>query len=161
MCASLHSQTHTHTLHTRAPAQVLSCKTATDGSGGVLHFGTLVAPTAPGPATDVLASSPPPAPPAPAPWLTLGAPVCTVVSGAHRHLHARLHSAGHLLDLAMHNVGVALPAGKGYHFEDGPEPCPCPPGRCVCVCVRVVRGHVWTHAHDVARCACVCVSVRA
>lgn len=32
----------------------------------------------------------------------------------------RLHSAGHLLDACMHNVGLGhLEPGKGYHFPDG------------------------------------------
>lgn len=38
-----------------------------------------------------------------------------------RLLHARLHSAGHLLDAAVQAAGIEgwVPA-KGYHFEDGP-----------------------------------------
>ncbi|KAG9444761.1 hypothetical protein H6P81_016101 [Aristolochia fimbriata] len=37
------------------------------------------------------------------------------------NLHSRLHSAGHLLDICMQNVGLAhLGPGKGYHFSDGP-----------------------------------------
>jgi len=37
-----------------------------------------------------------------------------------RLLHAKLHSAGHLLDIAMANIGLThLKAGKGYHFPDG------------------------------------------
>jgi hypothetical protein len=32
----------------------------------------------------------------------------------------RLHSAGHLLDICVSNVGLShLEAGKGYHFPDG------------------------------------------
>ncbi|OEL37083.1 hypothetical protein BAE44_0001898 [Dichanthelium oligosanthes] len=34
---------------------------------------------------------------------------------------SRLHSAGHLLDICVHNVGLfQLEPGKGYHFPDGP-----------------------------------------
>ncbi|EMS46155.1 hypothetical protein TRIUR3_05427 [Triticum urartu] len=31
-----------------------------------------------------------------------------------------LHSAGHLLDNCMTNLGLKLEPGKGYHFADGP-----------------------------------------
>lgn len=37
-----------------------------------------------------------------------------------RQLHARLHSAGHLLDRAMELAGEDLVPGKGYHFPDRP-----------------------------------------
>jgi Ser-tRNA(Ala) deacylase AlaX len=38
-----------------------------------------------------------------------------------RRIHARLHSAGHLLDVALKNLGhTELKPGKGYHFPDGP-----------------------------------------
>jgi len=33
---------------------------------------------------------------------------------------ARLHSAGHLLDMAMRNLEQDLKPGRGYHFADGP-----------------------------------------
>lgn len=36
-----------------------------------------------------------------------------------RRNHARLHSAGHLLDIAVQRLGYNLVPGKGYHFNDG------------------------------------------
>ena len=63
--------------------------------------------------------------------------VCTVVPLMFSQLHksscpfsvsldflilcfCRLHSAGHLLDICMRNVGLTyLEPGKGYHFSDG------------------------------------------
>jgi len=53
------------------------------------------------------------------------------INASYRSLTARLHSAGHLLDLAMKEVlpllfkpGEDVPAlkgGKGYHFQDAPS----------------------------------------
>ena len=43
-----------------------------------------------------------------------------LVNGVWRRNSARLHSAGHLLDEAMKQIGKELPAGKGHHFPDGP-----------------------------------------
>jgi Ser-tRNA(Ala) deacylase AlaX len=40
------------------------------------------------------------------------------VDEATRRLHARLHSAGHLIDVAMGRIGVVLKAGKGSHSKD-------------------------------------------
>lgn len=37
-----------------------------------------------------------------------------------RRLYARLHSAGHLIDVAITNTGNPLTPIKGYHFPDGP-----------------------------------------
>ena len=38
-----------------------------------------------------------------------------------RAKHARIHSAGHLLDIAMNRAGRKdLKPSKGYHFEAGP-----------------------------------------
>ncbi len=37
-----------------------------------------------------------------------------------RRLFARLHSAGHLLDISVNKLGLNLVPGKGYHFADGP-----------------------------------------
>ena len=34
-------------------------------------------------------------------------------------MNARLHSAGHLLDSAVHRLGLDVSPGKGYHFPDG------------------------------------------
>ncbi|CAK9145563.1 unnamed protein product [Ilex paraguariensis] len=43
------------------------------------------------------------------------------VDEPRRKLNSRLHSAGHLLDVCMRNVGLGhLEQGKGYHFPDGP-----------------------------------------
>ncbi|KAF8030724.1 hypothetical protein BT93_D0033 [Corymbia citriodora subsp. variegata] len=42
------------------------------------------------------------------------------VDESRRKLNSRLHSAGHLLDICMKNVGLRLEPGKGYHFPDGP-----------------------------------------
>ena len=42
------------------------------------------------------------------------------VNTDRRMLHCRLHSAGHLIDLAMINSGYKLIPTKGYHFPDGP-----------------------------------------
>jgi Ser-tRNA(Ala) deacylase AlaX len=37
-----------------------------------------------------------------------------------RKLYARLHSAGHLLDIAVGKLDLKLVPGKGYHFPDSP-----------------------------------------
>lgn len=42
------------------------------------------------------------------------------VDAGRRRLHDRLHSAGHLIDVALRNLGWHLVPGKGYHFPDGP-----------------------------------------
>ncbi|KAJ4825988.1 hypothetical protein Tsubulata_033212 [Turnera subulata] len=50
-----------------------------------------------------------------------GREVLLFVDGPRRQLNSRLHSAGHLLDVCMQNVGLGhLEPGKGYHFPDGP-----------------------------------------
>lgn len=51
----------------------------------------------------------------------IGDDVCIEVDANKRKLHARLHSAGHLMDSALARIGMAdlIPA-KGYHFPDGP-----------------------------------------
>jgi Ser-tRNA(Ala) deacylase AlaX len=38
-----------------------------------------------------------------------------------RMLNARLHSSGHLIDVAIQRLGLTLKPGKGYHFPDGPH----------------------------------------
>ncbi|KAJ1455634.1 hypothetical protein M885DRAFT_616898 [Pelagophyceae sp. CCMP2097] len=45
------------------------------------------------------------------------AEVC--IDADRRRLCARLHSAGHALDVAMARAGQTLPPAKGYHFPDG------------------------------------------
>ncbi|OVA14869.1 Threonyl/alanyl tRNA synthetase [Macleaya cordata] len=53
--------------------------------------------------------------------LEKGREVCLYVDEQRRVLNSRLHSAGHLLDTCMQNVGLGyLEPGKGYHFPDGP-----------------------------------------
>nr|KJB38614.1 hypothetical protein B456_006G263200 [Gossypium raimondii] len=50
-----------------------------------------------------------------------GKEVILQVDESRRRLNSRLHSAGHLLDVCMRNVGFGhLEPGKGYHFPDGP-----------------------------------------
>lgn len=50
-----------------------------------------------------------------------GENVSLEVDTERRNLNSRLHSAGHLLDICVHNVGLFhLQPGKGYHFPDGP-----------------------------------------
>ncbi|KAJ1282869.1 hypothetical protein BS78_03G084500 [Paspalum vaginatum] len=50
-----------------------------------------------------------------------GGNVSLDVDAERRSLNSRLHSAGHLLDICVHNVGLFhLEPGKGYHFPDGP-----------------------------------------
>ena len=41
------------------------------------------------------------------------------IDEAKRRLHARIHSAGHLLDVAVKENGLDWIPGKGYHFVDG------------------------------------------
>uniref|UniRef100_K3XLT7 Alanyl-tRNA synthetase class IIc N-terminal domain-containing protein n=1 Tax=Setaria italica TaxID=4555 RepID=K3XLT7_SETIT len=50
-----------------------------------------------------------------------GESVSLEVDAERRSLNSRLHSAGHLLDICVSNVGLShLQPGKGYHFPDGP-----------------------------------------
>lgn len=42
------------------------------------------------------------------------------VDAEKRHLHMKLHSAGHLIDMALTELGSILKPEKGYHFPDGP-----------------------------------------
>jgi Ser-tRNA(Ala) deacylase AlaX len=49
-----------------------------------------------------------------------GEDVHIVVDGHRRELNARLHSAGHLVDLAVSTIGVDWVPLKGYHFPDAP-----------------------------------------
>ncbi|CAJ1385586.1 unnamed protein product [Effrenium voratum] len=42
------------------------------------------------------------------------------VDESTRRSNARLHSAGHLLDVAIFGLGFRWQPGKGYHFADGP-----------------------------------------
>ena len=42
------------------------------------------------------------------------------VDGERRALHTRLHSAGHVVDMAVNRLGFPWIPGKGYHFPNGP-----------------------------------------
>lgn len=94
-------------------------KPAPDGSGALLHYGYFVGERSLSPErvapkwNDSLAA------PAAATF-GAGATVRQVICAKWRRACARMHSAGHLLDSAMTNLGFPLPAGKGYHFLDGP-----------------------------------------
>ena len=116
--------------------QVRLVKPAVDGCGALLHFGNMVAPPdEAGPpldfgalasAADAVAAAPSSAAGSSSgegvtmlPVPVVGSVVMVAVSPQRRQRAASLHSAGHLLDQAMSNIGQALPAGKGYHFEDG------------------------------------------
>src|SRR5690606_2219228 len=37
-----------------------------------------------------------------------------------RLLNSKIHSAGHIVDIALHKLGMKLTPHKGYHFPDGP-----------------------------------------
>lgn len=49
-----------------------------------------------------------------------GDAVICLVDPVRRSLHARLHSGGHLVDMAVVELGLPWRPGKGYHFPDGP-----------------------------------------
>lgn len=49
-----------------------------------------------------------------------GEDVTCIVDGERRQLHARLHSGGHVLDMAVNELDYDWIPGKGYHFPDGP-----------------------------------------
>lgn len=52
--------------------------------------------------------------------LKIGDLVDQKINKEKRLLYARLHSAGHLLDISVSKLGLNLVPGKGYHFPDGP-----------------------------------------
>lgn len=52
--------------------------------------------------------------------LTPGDAVTCEVDAPRRALHTRLHSAGHVVDMAVDRLGYGWTPGKGYHFPDGP-----------------------------------------
>ncbi len=52
--------------------------------------------------------------------LEAGDPVDCVINQTNRQLYTRLHSAGHLLDVALEQLGIYWEPSKGYHFADGP-----------------------------------------
>merc|ERR1711964_536248 len=52
---------------------------------------------------------------------TAGETATLQVDSEKRILHAKLHTGGHLLDVAMHIIGYGVdkyPLGKGYHFPE-------------------------------------------
>ena len=52
-------------------------------------------------------------------WLG-GESVRCNVDRERRELNTRLHSAGHIVDMAVNRIGLDWIPGKGYHFPDGP-----------------------------------------
>lgn len=52
--------------------------------------------------------------------LAAGETVKCSVDKERRQLHTRLHSAGHVVDMAVDALGLEWIPGKGYHFPDGP-----------------------------------------
>ena len=48
-----------------------------------------------------------------------GMDVTLQVNQEQRIFNSRNHTAGHLIDIAMHNVGMSLIPTRGYHFPDG------------------------------------------
>mmetsp|Transcript_97756 Transcript_97756/g.276526 ORF Transcript_97756/g.276526 Transcript_97756/m.276526 type:complete len:340 (-) Transcript_97756:83-1102(-) len=58
---------------------------------------------------------------APDPWLAAsqGTEVALAVDEGVRRANARIHSAGHLIDVAVASAGYKWVPGKGYHFPDG------------------------------------------
>ncbi len=49
-----------------------------------------------------------------------GEKVQLTVNPDRRNLHSRLHSAGHVIDMALKRLGISWKAFKGYHFPEGP-----------------------------------------
>lgn len=49
-----------------------------------------------------------------------GENVSCQVDAARRLLMSRLHSAGHVVDMSIHQLCLDWTPGKGYHFPDGP-----------------------------------------
>ncbi len=50
----------------------------------------------------------------------IGEQVKLHVDPERRALHSRLHSAGHIVDMALKRLALAWKPFKGYHFPDGP-----------------------------------------
>lgn len=49
----------------------------------------------------------------------IGQEVNLVVGETKRNLHSKIHSAGHLLDLAIQKLGLNWIPGKGFHYPQG------------------------------------------
>jgi Ser-tRNA(Ala) deacylase AlaX len=52
--------------------------------------------------------------------ITEGESVTCQVDPVRRRLHSRVHSAGHVVDMAVTAMGLEWVPGKGYHFPEGP-----------------------------------------
>lgn len=52
--------------------------------------------------------------------LSKGESVQCVVDKERRTLHSRLHSAGHVVDMAVNALKLGWVPGKGFHFSEGP-----------------------------------------
>ena len=52
--------------------------------------------------------------------LKIGDTVEVNIDAKKRRLHARIHTAGHILDIALTECGYKLEPTKGYHFPEGP-----------------------------------------
>jgi Ser-tRNA(Ala) deacylase AlaX len=52
--------------------------------------------------------------------LRAGERVRLAVDRERRELNTRLHSAGHVVDMAVHRLGLGWIPSKGYHFPQGP-----------------------------------------
>lgn len=50
----------------------------------------------------------------------LGQEIFCFVDESRRLLHSRLHSAGHIIDVAVEKLNLAWEPSKAYHFPDGP-----------------------------------------
>lgn len=50
----------------------------------------------------------------------IGEQVTLKVDEPRRKLHMRLHSGGHVLDMAINRLGLDWKPGKGYHYPEGP-----------------------------------------
>lgn len=49
-----------------------------------------------------------------------GDTVTCIVEKERRELHMRIHSAGHVVDMAIHALGYDWTPGKGFHYPEGP-----------------------------------------
>lgn len=50
----------------------------------------------------------------------LGESVTCRIDLVKRNSHSQIHSAGHLIDMALKRLGIKWEPGKGYHFLNGP-----------------------------------------
>ena len=85
------------------------------GEGGVIHhYGTFASAADKGEDGNGSSSS------GTCPPFQVGQAVTLEIESTSRKLHARLHSAGHALDVAVLQLGLGLRPTKGYHFQDAP-----------------------------------------